>query len=460
MPISPPTVGFVSLGCPKALVDSERILTQLRAEGYVIVSDYAAADAVIVNTCGFIDAAIAESLEAIGEALDANGKVIVTGCLGKRPEFIRQTHPNILAISGPADYQAVMAAVRTALPQQPNPFVDLLPAAGIKLTPRHYAYLKIAEGCNHQCRFCIIPALRGPLVSRPIDAVLREAEQLVKAGVRELLVVAQDTAAYGVDCNYASFQWQGRDYQTRLHALCEGLGSLGVWVRLHYLYPYPHIDRILPLMAGGQILPYLDLPLQHASPRILRRMKRPGDVDRMLERIALWRRQCPDLTIRSTFIVGFPGETDEDFAALRDFLQVAQLDRVGAFAYSPVEGAAANSLPDPVPDAVTQARLDQLMQTQAAISEARLSTKVGSVQQCLIDRIADGMAIARSRADAPAIDGNVYIENGDRLRVGDWVDVKIVASDVHDLFGEVCPISHVAQQSPVRLVPQRDATVV
>ena len=457
MPISPPTVGFVSLGCPKALVDSERILTQLRAEGYGLVSDYAAADVVIVNTCGFIDAAIAESLEAIGEALHANGKVIVTGCLGKRPELIRQTHPNILAISGPADYAAVMAAVHAALPQQPNPFVDLLPATGIKLTPRHYAYLKIAEGCNHHCRFCIIPTLRGPLLSRPIDAVLREAEQLVAAGVRELLVVAQDTAAYGVDCNYAVRQWRGRDYQTRLQALCEGLASLGVWVRLHYLYPYPHIDHILPLMAQGQILPYLDLPLQHASPRILRSMKRPGSVDRTLERIALWRAQCPDLTIRSTVIVGFPGETAEDFSALCDFLHLAQLDRVGAFAYSPVEGAAANSLPNPVPEAVKQARLEQLMQTQAAISQAKLATKVGSVQQCLIDRIADGMAIGRSRGDAPEIDGNVYIADGARLRVGDWVDVEIVASDVHDLFGKACPTSQVAQQ-PARVAPQRQSS--
>lgn len=438
MPISSPSIGFVSLGCPKALVDSERILTQLRAEGYAVVADYAAADVVIVNTCGFIDAAIAESLEAIGEALQANGKVIVTGCLGKRAELIRQTHPDVLAISGPADYQAVMEAVHQALPPRLDPFVDLLPAGGIKLTPRHYAYLKIAEGCNHQCRFCIIPALRGPLVSRPIDAVLREAEQLANVGVRELLVVAQDTAAYGTDLRYASFSWQGRAYQTRLHALCQGLGRLGIWVRLHYLYPYPHIDGLLPLMADGQILPYLDLPLQHASPRILRLMKRPGAIDRTLERIAQWRSQCPELTLRSTFIVGFPGETDEDFNALLDFLHVAQLDRVGAFAYSPVEGAAANRLPNFVDDALKQERLAQLMQTQAAISQAKLAAKVGSVQRCLIDRVENGVAIARSRADAPEIDGNVYIDRAveNRLRVGDWVDVKIDGADVHDLFGE------------------------
>lgn len=438
MPISSPSIGFVSLGCPKALVDSERILTQLRAEGYAVVADYAAADVVIVNTCGFIDSAIAESLEAIGEALQANGKVIVTGCLGKRAELIRQTHPDVLAISGPADYQAVMEAVHQALPPRLDPFVDLLPAGGIKLTPRHYAYLKIAEGCNHQCRFCIIPALRGPLVSRPIDAVLREAEQLANVGVRELLVVAQDTAAYGTDLRYASFSWQGRAYQTRLHALCQGLGRLGIWVRLHYLYPYPHIDGLLPLMADGQILPYLDLPLQHASPRILRLMKRPGAIDRTLERIAQWRSQCPELTLRSTFIVGFPGETDEDFNALLDFLHVAQLDRVGAFAYSPVEGAAANRLPNFVDDALKQERLAQLMQTQAAISQAKLAAKVGSVQRCLIDRVENGVAIARSRADAPEIDGNVYIDRAveNRLRVGDWVDVKIDGADVHDLFGE------------------------
>jgi len=439
MSLQQPKVGFVSLGCPKALVDSERILTQLRAEGYDLVQTYEDADVVVVNTCGFIDAAVAESLEAIGEAMTENGKVIVTGCLGKRADLIRQAHPGVLAISGPQDYQSVMDAVHAALPPRHDPFVDLLPDYGLKLTPKHYAYLKISEGCNHRCSFCIIPSMRGDLVSRPVDEVLREAEKLVRGGVKELLVISQDTSAYGVDLKYAPRLWGGRLYETRMQALCEGLSELGVWTRLHYVYPYPHVDDVIPLMADGKLLPYLDIPFQHASPRILKLMKRPGAVDKTLERIQRWRSICPELTIRSTFIVGFPGETEAEFEELLDFLDAAQLDRVGAFAYSPVDGAAANALPDPVPEAVKQERLARFMEHQAAISAARLEAKVGSVQQVLVDAIDGELAMARSRADAPEIDGLVQIQNGAAagLKPGEFAQVRIMGSDEHDLYGEV-----------------------
>ncbi len=453
MPAANPKVGFVSLGCPKALVDSERILTQLRVEGYDIVQTYDAADVVVVNTCGFIDSAVEESLGAIGEALAENGKVIVTGCLGKRADLIRDAHPGVLSISGPQDYASVMEAVHVAPPPKHDPFIDITLhdcgqtprltgedyAAGVKLTPKHYAYLKISEGCNHRCSFCIIPSMRGDLVSRPVDEVLREAERLVAGGVQELLVVSQDTSAYGVDLRYAPRTWRGRDYETRMLALCEGLSQLGAWTRLHYVYPYPHVDRVIPLMAEGRVLPYLDIPFQHASPRILRLMKRPGAVERVLERIHAWRALCPELTIRSTFIVGFPGETEAEFEELLDFLDEAQLDRVGAFAYSPVDGAQANALPDPVPPEVQQERLARFMSVQAAISAARLEAKIGSVQRCLVDAIDGELAIARSQADAPEIDGLVQVQDGAAagLRPGDFVDVRILGSDEHDLYGEV-----------------------
>ena len=439
MSLQQPKVGFVSLGCPKALVDSERILTQLRVEGYQLVPSYDDADVVVVNTCGFIDAAVAESLDAIGEAMAENGKVIVTGCLGKRADVIRQAHPGVLSISGPQDYVSVMDAVHAAVPPTHDPFVDLLPDYGLKLTPKHYAYLKISEGCNHRCSFCIIPSMRGDLVSRPVDEVLREAEKLVRGGVQELLVVSQDTSAYGVDLKYAPRLWGSNVYETRMKALCEGLSTLGVWTRLHYVYPYPHVDEIIPLMADGKILPYLDIPFQHASPRILRLMKRPGAVEKTLERIQRWRGICPELTLRSTFIVGFPGETDDEFEALLDFLDEAQLDRVGAFAYSPVTGAAANALPDPVPEEVKQERLARFMARQAAISEARLAAKVGSVQQVLVDAIDGELAIARSMADAPEIDGLVQVQDGREagLVPGEFAMVRIMGSDEHDLYGEV-----------------------
>ncbi|MBW8852142.1 MAG: 30S ribosomal protein S12 methylthiotransferase RimO [Xanthomonadales bacterium] len=448
-------VGFVSLGCPKALVDSERILTQLRVEGYDIVQTYDDADVVVVNTCGFIDSAVAESLDAIGEAMAENGKVIVTGCLGKRPEQIREAHPDVLAITGPQDYQSVMKAVHAALPPTHDPFTDLVPrrlaeraalddGIGVKLTPKHYAYLKISEGCNHRCSFCIIPSMRGDLVSRPVDEVLREAEKLVMGGVKELLVISQDTSAYGVDVKYAERTWRDKAYQTRMKALCEGLSELGAWTRLHYVYPYPHVDEIVPLMAETRdgmprLLPYLDIPFQHASPRVLKLMKRPGAVDKTLERIRGWRAICPEITLRSTFIVGFPGETEREFEELLDFLDEAQLDRVGAFAYSPVEGAAANALPDPVPEEVKQERLARFMERQAAISEAKLAAKVGSVQRCLVDAVDGDLGLARSMADAPEIDGLVQIQNSREagLRPGEFVDVEIMGSDEHDLFGEV-----------------------
>ena len=434
-----PRVGFVSLGCPKALVDSERILTQLRVEGYELVPTYDDADVVVVNTCGFIDSAVAESLDAIGEAMAENGKVIVTGCLGKRAEVIREAHPGVLSISGPQDYASVMDAVHQAVPPSHDPFVDLLPDYGLKLTPKHYAYLKISEGCNHRCSFCIIPSMRGDLVSRPVDEVLREAEKLVRGGVRELLVVSQDTSAYGVDLKYAERTWRDKQYQTRMKALCEGLAELGAWTRLHYVYPYPHVDDVIPLMADGKLLPYLDIPFQHASPRVLRLMKRPGAVDKTLQRVQRWRSICPELTVRSTFIVGVPGETEAEFEELLEFLDEAQLDRVGAFAYSPVEGAQANALPDPVPEAVKQERLARFMQRQAAISEARLAAKVGTVQQVIVDAIDGDLAIARSMADAPEIDGLVQVQDGREagLVPGEFAHVRIMGSDEHDLYGEV-----------------------
>lgn len=441
MSVAQPKVGFVSLGCPKALVDSERILTQLRVEGYQLSPSYDDADVVVVNTCGFIDSAVAESLDAIGEALAENGRVIVTGCLGKRSEMIREQFPEVLSISGPQDYASVMDAVHAALPPAHDPFVDVVPDYGIKLTPKHYAYLKISEGCNHRCSFCIIPSMRGDLVSRPVDEVLREAERLAIGGVRELLVVSQDTSAYGVDLKYAKKPWRGNEYETRMRSLCEGLSQLGIWTRLHYVYPYPHVDDTVPLMAEGKILPYLDIPFQHASPRVLKLMKRPGAIDKTRERIHRWRDICPDIVIRSTFIVGFPGETESEFEELLDFLREVRLDRVGAFAYSPVDGAAANDLPDPVPEEVKQERLARFMETQAQISAEKLEAKIGTVQRCLVDLIEDGIAVARSKADAPEIDGLVHIQNGGELglKPGDFVDVMIDGSDEHDLFGDALP---------------------
>jgi ribosomal protein S12 methylthiotransferase len=438
-PSPPPKVGFVSLGCPKALVDSERILTQLRVEGYDVVGSYAAADVVVVNTCGFIDAAVEESLDAIGEAMAENGKVVVTGCLGARAALIRERYPEVLSISGPQDYGSVMNAVHAQLPPRHDPYQDLVPPQGIKLTPRHYAYLKIAEGCNHRCSFCIIPSMRGDLVSRPVDEVLVEAEKLVKGGVRELLVISQDTSAYGVDLRYAKRDWRGREYATRMSALCEGLAELGAWVRLHYVYPYPHVDAVIPLMAQGRLLPYLDVPLQHASPRILKLMKRPASGERNLDRIRAWRATCPELTIRSTFIVGFPGETEAEFEELLEFLEAAQLDRVGAFAYSPVDGAAANALPDPVPEERKQERLARFMATQEAISAARLRRKVGSVQRVLVDEVGGSVAVGRSSADAPEIDGKVYVHGAVRLKPGQFIDVRIERAEAHDLHGSLAP---------------------
>jgi len=433
MSASAPKIGFVSLGCPKALVDSERILTKLKVEGYEIVPRYDAADAVVVNTCGFIDAAVQESLDAIGEALHENGKVIVTGCLGKRADLIREAYPEVLAISGPQDYASVMSAVHQALPPAHDPFLHLVPPTGVKLTPKHYAYLKISEGCNHRCTFCIIPSMRGDLVSRPIDEVLIEAEKLVKGGVKELLVISQDTSAYGVDLKYAQREWRGKAWRTRMTDLCNGLAELGAWVRLHYVYPYPHVDEVIPLMAEGNILPYLDIPFQHASPRILKLMKRPAHAEKTLERIHAWRKVCADLTIRSTFIVGFPGETDEEFEQLLDFLREAQLDRVGAFTYSPVDGARANDLPDPVPEELKEDRLERFMEVQAEISAAKLQKKIGRTLSVLVDEAnADG-AIARSMADAPEIDGVVRIHDGQSLRPGQFVQVRVTCADAHDL---------------------------
>ncbi|WP_158885365.1 30S ribosomal protein S12 methylthiotransferase RimO [Rhodanobacter sp. L36] len=430
-------IGFVSLGCPKALVDSERILTQLKVEGYEIVPSYGEADAVVVNTCGFIDAAVQESLDSIGTALHENGKVIVTGCLGKRESLIREAYPEVLSISGPQDYASVMSAVHTALPPQRNRFLDIVPDIGVKLTPKHYAYLKISEGCNHRCSFCIIPSMRGNLVSRPVDEVLLEAERLVKGGVKELLVISQDTSAYGVDLKYAERQWRDKTYRTRMTDLCEGLSELGVWARLHYVYPYPHVDEVMPLMAAGKLLPYLDIPFQHASPRILKLMKRPGNIDKTLERIQNWRKAVPDLTIRSTFIVGFPGETDAEFEELLDFLREAELDRVGAFAYSPVDGAKANELPDPVSEELKEDRLEQFMAVQAEISAAKLQRKIGRTIKVLVDEVGADGAVARSAADAPEIDGTVLIADGQKLKAGQFVDVVVEEASDHDLHARL-----------------------
>ena len=439
-----PRVGFVSLGCPKALVDSEQILTQLRAEGYAVAPTYEGADLVVVNTCGFIDAAVAESLDAIGEALTENGKVIVTGCLGAKDggAFVKDAHPKVLAVTGPHAPMEVMAAVHAHLPKPHDPFVDLVPAHGIKLTPKHYAYLKISEGCNHRCTFCIIPSMRGDLVSRPIGEVMIEAENLLKAGVRELLVISQDTSAYGVDIRYRTGFWRGRPLKTRMTELVDALGALaadyGAWVRLHYVYPYPHVDEVLPLMAAGRVLPYLDVPFQHASPRILKLMKRPANAENNLERIRAWRSICPDLTIRSTFIAGFPGETDREFDALLAFLEEAQLDRVGCFAYSAVDGAVANALPDPVPETLKEERRARFMATQARISTQRLSAKIGKTLTVLVDGPGEGgVAIARSSADAPEIDGIVRIADGGKLAPGTFVRVIVTASDEHDLAAQV-----------------------
>lgn len=431
-----PSVGFVSLGCPKNLVDSERIITQLRAEGYAISPDYSGADLVVVNTCGFIDAAVDESLGAIGEALDQNGRVIVTGCLGVREAEIRSAHPSVLAVTGPHAYEEVMTVVHEHLAPPTEPFGSLLPPEGIKLTPHHYAYLKISEGCNHRCTFCIIPKLRGDLVSRPVGEVLREAENLVTSGVRELLVVSQDTSAYGVDIKYRPDFWKGRPVRTRLTELATALGELEAWVRLHYVYPYPHVDELVPLMAEGSILPYLDMPLQHGSERVLKAMKRPAATEKVLDRISRWRQICPELTLRSTFIVGFPGETEDDFRRLLDFLHEARLDRVGCFAYSPVRDAAANTLADPLPESLKQERLAEFMAVQAEISAENLRSKMGSRQVVLVDEVLEDRVVARSAADAPEIDGSVVIEGAWELEPGDFIEVRITGAGDHDLVGE------------------------
>ncbi len=427
-------INFISLGCPKASADSEQILTRLRAEGYEFSGSYNGADLVVINTCGFINAAVEESLDTIGEALAENGRVIVTGCLGAKGDIVRKAHPGVLAVTGPHSTQEVMAAVHAHLPPLHDPFVDLVPPEGIRLTPAHYAYLKISEGCNHRCTFCIIPSLRGDLVSRPIGDVLREAENLAKAGVKELLVISQDTSAYGLDVKYRTGFHGGRPLKTKLHDLCRELGDLGLWVRLHYVYPYPSVDDIIPLMAAGKVLPYLDVPFQHASPRILKLMKRPGDVERVLERIAAWRRAVPDLTIRSTFITGFPGETEAEFNELLDFLDVAELDRVGCFAYSPVDGATANELPGALPEAMREERRGRLMQHQEDISTRRLEAKIGRRIPVIVDDIEDDCAVARSQGDAPEIDGLVYVTDGEELAIGDIVEVTITDCDVHDLY--------------------------
>lgn len=441
----PNPIGFVSLGCPKALVDSERIINQLRAEGYGIAADYQAADAVIVNTCGFIDSAIEESHEAIDEALAENGRVIVTGCLGTRAEQIAEAHPEVLAITGPQDYTAVMAAVHRILPPNSDHRTRLLPGEGIRLTPPHDAYLKIAEGCDHRCRFCIIPPLRGDLISRPVEEVLAEAERLVAGGVRELLVIAQDTSAYGVDRGYAAGPWRGRSVPARMTDLAAALGELGAWVRLHYVYPSPHVDTIIPWMAAGRVLPYLDIPLQHASPTVLRTMRRPAAGARLLERLGAWRQECPNLTLRSTFMVGFPGETEGDFEQLLEFLEAAEIDRVGAFAYSPVEGAPANHLDGAVPEAVRVERLERLMAVQAEISRSKLARRVGETTDVLVDAITeDGTAITRSPAEAPEVDGVVQVDPGaGSPRPGEWLRMRIHDHDDHDLFAEPVPPSTV-----------------
>ena len=439
VPSTSPKVGFISLGCPKALVDSERILTQLRTEGYQVVPTYEDADVVVVNTCGFIDSAKAESLDAIGEAIAANGRVIVTGCMGVEESAIRDVHPSVMAVTGPQQYEQVVNAVHEVVPPRAdhNPLIDLVPPQGVKLTPRHYAYLKISEGCNHSCSFCIIPGMRGKLVSRPVGDVLSEAEALAKAGVRELLVISQDTSAYGVDIKYRTGFWNGRPVKSRMTEMCEALSELGIWVRLHYVYPYPHVDELIPLMAAGKILPYLDIPFQHASPKILKAMKRPAFEDKTLARIKKWREICPELTIRSTFIVGFPGETEEDFQYLLDWLTEAQLDRVGCFKYSDVEGAAANDLPGAVSEEVKEERWERFMAHQQVISAERLQQKIGKTIQVLIDEVDEEGPIGRSMADAPEIDGNVYINTEETLQPGDIVSVKVFDADEYDLWAEL-----------------------
>jgi ribosomal protein S12 methylthiotransferase len=430
---SPPRIGFVSLGCPKALVDSERILTRLRAEGYEVVGSYEDANLVVVNTCGFIDDAVHESLDAIGEALARNGRVIVTGCLGARPETITERHPSVLKVTGAHAYEEVVEAVHEQLPPLHDPFVDLVPPQGIRLTPRHYAYLKISEGCNHHCSFCIIPSMRGRLASRPIGEVMLEAERLVRAGVKELLVISQDTSAYGSDLKYATGFWGGKPVRARFVDLARALGSLGAWVRLHYVYPYPHVDEVIPLMAEGKLLPYLDVPFQHGSPRVLKLMKRPAAAEDTLARVRRWREICPDIAIRSTFIVGFPGETEEDFELLLQWLEEARLDRVGCFKYSPVEGAAANELPGTVPEEIKQERLERFMTLASRISREKLQQKVGRRMRVLVDATEGGTAVARSEHDAPEIDGVVRISRAGKLAPGDWADVEITAADAYDL---------------------------
>ena len=437
MPNEPHKIGFISLGCPKATVDSEQVITQLRAEGYDIVPQYDEADMVIINTCGFIDSAVEESLDTIGEAMRENGKVIVTGCLGAKSDLVRDKFPDLLAVTGPHAKNEVMQAVHKHFPAAHDPFFDLVPRQGVKLTPQHYAYLKISEGCNHRCSFCIIPSFRGDLVSRPIDQVMQEAEYLVAAGVREILVISQDTSAYGVDLKYSTRFWQGQPLQTRFFDLARALGQLGVWVRLHYVYPYPHVDDVIPLMADGLILPYLDIPFQHASPKILKAMKRPGNRERVLERVHAWRERCPELVIRSTFIVGFPGETDDDFNQLLEFLEAAQLDRVGCFMYSAVDGAAANELPGQIPEEVKQQRYDQFMRKQQQISAQKLKQRIGKDLQVLVEQKTDNGYAARSYADAPEIDGLVYIDTDQSLRVGEFYQVRVVDSDEYDCYGHL-----------------------
>lgn len=429
-------VGFVSLGCPKATVDSEHILTRLRAEGYQISPEYDGADLVVINTCGFVDDAVTESLDAIGEAMAENGRVVVTGCLGAKADLIREAYPDVLAVTGPHATDEVMGAIHAHVPKPHDPFVDLVPPQGIRLTPRHYAYLKISEGCNHRCTFCIIPSMRGDLVSRPVGDIMAEAEKLVDAGVKELLVVSQDTSAYGVDVKYRTGFWGGKPMKTRLLELAEALGELGVWIRLHYVYPYPSVDDLIPLMAEGKILPYLDVPFQHASPRILKAMKRPASAENVLERVRRWRNICPELTIRSTFITGFPGETEADFEALLRFLEQAELDRVGAFSYSPVEGAAANALPGALPDDVRESRRARLMAFQEDISTQRLERKIGRELTVLVDDIDEEGAIARSEGDAPDIDGLVIIPDGHDLEIGEFARVRVTDCDIHDLYAE------------------------
>lgn len=434
---SAPKVGFVSLGCPKATVDSEHILTRLRAEGYEISPEYGGADLVVINTCGFVDDAVEESLDAIGEAMAENGRVVVTGCLGAKADMIREAYPDVLAVTGPHATDEVMGAIHAHVPKPHDPFIDLVPPQGIRLTPRHYAYLKISEGCNHRCTFCIIPSMRGDLVSRPIGDIMAEAEKLVDAGVKELLVVSQDTSAYGVDVKYRTGFWGGKPVKTRLLELASALGELGVWIRMHYVYPYPSVDDLIPLMAEGKILPYLDVPFQHASPRILKMMKRPASAENVLERVRKWRSICPELTIRSTFITGFPGETESDFEALLRFLEQAELDRVGAFAYSPVDGAVANTLADPVPDEVRENRRARLMAFQEDISTQRLERKIGQELTVLVDDIEEDGAVARSEGDAPDIDGLVIIPDGQHLEVGEFARVRVTDCDVHDLYAEL-----------------------